>query len=222
MTFVAYPFQSYAVVVGIGTSISEIAYLRMGKCSAESEISARQWLGIDIIYQTFPVDDIPHPAIDSLKSDAIPMVGFDKMCLVGIFPKDNRAQPLLLLGRPISLVSAEPCSGIPVTAIAHVIEFEGIVVGKLTATATTFVGHPEAVEIAHPRVTFVGCKSRVSNNPCLVFDDGIAAHFMFIPPSCSFWGDNCRYAVLGVSSRSRVFSLQPPISFGIRIYTQCQ
>ena len=186
----------------------------MGKCSAESEISARQWLGIDIIYQTFPVDDIPHPAIDSLKSDAIPMVGFDKMCLVGIFPKDNRAQPLLLLGRPISLVSAKPCSGIPVTAIAHVIEFEGIVVGKLTATAATFVSHPEAVEIAHPRFTLVGFKPRVSNNPCFIFDDGIAAHLMFIPPSSTLRSDNCRHPVVGCGSRSRVFSFQPPVSFG--------
>ena len=64
---VACPSYLYALRVGVGARILEIAYLGMGECCAEAEVAACQRFGVNIIHKALPVDDVSHPSVYCLK-----------------------------------------------------------------------------------------------------------------------------------------------------------
>ena len=104
---VACPSYPYALRVGVGARILEIANFGMGECCAEAEVAACQRFGVNIIHKALPVDDVSHPSVDGLKPYLVPVVCLDEVCLVGVFAQYRWSQPFPFLRRPISLVSAE-------------------------------------------------------------------------------------------------------------------
>ena len=209
---VACPSYLYALRVGVGARILEIAYLGMGECCAEAEVAACQRFGVNIIHKALPVDDVSHPSVDCLKPYLVPVVCLDEVCLVGVFAQYRWSQPFPFLRRPISLVSAESGCGVPVAAVAHIVEFQSIVVGKLSSASSASVSHPEAVEVAHPNVALLGLELRVGNNSCLIFYRCVAPHHPLIPPCSPLRRNNCSHSVTCHGSGSLVFRLQPPVA----------
>ena len=181
LSLAANPFEGDAAIVGIDAGIGEVFHLGMCEGCAESEISAFERVRVDIIHQTFSVDDISHPSVDSLQSDVIPVVGLDEMIGIGVFAQDDGLQPFLFHRGCITGVATESCGGVPIAAISHIIHLQGIVICELASISSAFVSHPEAVEVADADFALVVAELWVGDDTCVIFDDGVARHLVFVP-----------------------------------------
>ena len=173
----------------------EVCEAQSAPGGTHAEPSAGQGMGIAEIHKTFAVDEVADAYAVGFDANVTPLVGYVHVCFVGIFLQDGRhgigITPLVGL----SLVSAETCRFVVVTAIAQIIQLQGVTVledalsllhaRKYRAVLHHGVGsHPEAVEVAHavslpPLVHQAG----------VVFDDGASLH-LFVAPDRHSLGRN--------------------------------
>ena len=116
---------------------------------AEAEVAACEGMWVDVVDKSLSVDDVAYASVDGFESDVVSVVALQQMVRVRVFSQYDRSEPCGVGGGRIACIAAEACGSVPVAAIAHVVEAEGIVVGKLASVSSAAVCHPKAVEVAY-------------------------------------------------------------------------
>ena len=186
----------------------------MGECRAESEVSSCQRSWVDIVDETFPIDDIPHSSVHRLYPYAVPVVGLYQMLLVSILAQNHRSQPYAVRRHRVSRVSSEACRRVPVAAVSHIIQPEGIVVHEFPSASSTPLSHPEAVEVACPDVPLLVLESRVAYYSRLIFNYGVTLHEVIVPQCHTLCGYYVYRPIVYGECRRLVLGFHPPCFSG--------
>ena len=170
----------------------------MRQRGAESKPSLSVRLRIAEIHQPFSVNIVSHPMTVARQPDVIPMVRFQQMRLVGIFPKDGRTLCRVADGSLIAVVPAEARGRVMIAAVAHIVEPQGIAVQEHAAALLhpaedivgifRVTGHPEAIQVAQPVGGFIA--TVLHHHTGIIFYRYAPLHLLLSPERQSLWRDN--------------------------------